>query len=127
MGRERARGLGLEGAVPTNSTKRSMASAVPKRCNRIMGAEREATLADVDDLTRREGGRRGEAAVRTPTDGLVSALTRHATSRAGDPCPHDHVHAPTMVGRLATHVRHRRTRRPKPRGFIGLGDHEEVG
>ena len=63
-----------------------------------------------------------------PTGGLIYAHTRHATSRAGDPCPHDHVllanllemkderggwkaadtalwreqlHAATMVGRLA--------------------------
>ncbi len=27
----------------------------------------------------------------SPTGGLVYAVTRHATSRAGDPCPHDHV------------------------------------
>jgi conjugative relaxase-like TrwC/TraI family protein len=96
--------------------------------HRIMDAERAATLAYLDDLTRRIGGRRGEAAVRAPTGGLVYAVTRHATSRSGDPCPHDHVllanvvrmddakggwkgadtalwrehvHAATMVGRLA--------------------------
>jgi conjugative relaxase-like TrwC/TraI family protein len=66
--------------------------------------------------------------VRMPTEGLIYAVTRHATSRASDPCPHDHVllanvvrmddakggwkaadtalwrehlHAATMVGRLA--------------------------
>ncbi len=65
---------------------------------------------------------------RRPTGGLIYAHTRHATSRAGDPCPHDHVllanlvemkdeqggwkaadtalwrehlHAATMVGRVA--------------------------
>lgn len=59
--------------------------------HRIMDAERAATLAYLDDLTARNGGRRGEAARRTPTEGLVYAVTRHATSRAGDPCPHDHV------------------------------------
>ena len=96
--------------------------------HRIMDAERDATLAYLDDLTARVGGRRGVAATRTPTDGLIYAVTRHATSRAGDPCPHDHVlvanlvemlddrggwkaadtalwrehlHAATMVGRLA--------------------------
>ncbi len=97
--------------------------------HRIMDAERDATLAYLDDLTRRLGGRRGEAAVRTPTEGLIYATARHATSRAGDPGPHDHVllanlvrmsddkggwkaavtnlwtehlHAATMVGRMAS-------------------------
>ncbi len=96
--------------------------------HRIMDAERDATLAYLDDLTRRVGGRRGSVAARTPTDGLLYATARHATSRAGDPAPHDHVlvanvlrmnderggwkaadtalwrehlHAATMVGRLA--------------------------
>jgi len=70
-----------------------------------------------------------KAAVRTPTEGLIYATARHATSRAGDPGPHDHVllanllrmnddkggwkaavtalwtehlHAATMVGRMAS-------------------------
>jgi conjugative relaxase-like TrwC/TraI family protein len=94
----------------------------------IMDAERHATLAYLDDLTARRGGRRGRARTPTPTEGLTYAVTRHATSRAGDPGPHDHVlvanlvrmddarggwkaadtalwrehlHAATMVGRLA--------------------------
>src|SRR5271155_1765324 len=77
---------------------------------------------------RRRGGRRGEAAIAPGTGGLIYAHPRHATSRAGDPCPHDHVllanlvemadqrggwkaadtalwrehlHAATMVGRVA--------------------------
>ena len=97
--------------------------------HQIMDAERDATLAYLDDLTQRMGGRRGRAAVRTPTEGLIYATTRHATSRAGDPGPHDHVllanlvrmdddkggwkaadtalwrehlHAATMVGRMAS-------------------------
>src|SRR5947209_7614287 len=37
------------------------------------------------------GGRRGRAATASPTEGLIYATTRHATSRAGDPSPHDHV------------------------------------
>src|ERR1700686_774856 len=37
------------------------------------------------------GGRRGRLQTRGPTHGLVWAPTRHATSRAGDPEPHDHV------------------------------------
>src|SRR6516165_10854386 len=94
----------------------------------IMDAERDATLDYLDQVTRQVGGRRGRAATATETGGLIYAHTRHATSRAGDPCPHDHVllanvvkmrdqtggwkagdtalwrehlHAATMVGRVA--------------------------
>jgi hypothetical protein len=93
-----------------------------------MDAERDATLDYLDQVTRQVGGRRGRYATATATSGLVFAHTRHATSRAGDPCPHDHVllanvvqmldgrggwkaadtalwreqlHAATMVGRVA--------------------------
>ena len=45
----------------------------------IMDAERAATLIYLDDLTCRIGGRRGRAAERTSTDGLIYATTRHAT------------------------------------------------
>jgi len=96
--------------------------------HRILDAERDATMAYLDRVTRQMGGRRGEAAKATETGGLIYAHTRHATSRAGDPCPHDHIllanvvemkddqggwkaagtalwrehlHAATMVGRLA--------------------------
>lgn len=95
----------------------------------IMDAERDATLGYLDRVTRQMGGRRGRAAAASPTGGLIYAHTRHATSRAGDPCPHDHVllanlvemgddrggwkaadttlwrehlHAATMVGRVAS-------------------------
>ena len=57
----------------------------------ILDAERDATLAYLDRVTRQMGGRRGRAATVTATAGLVYAHTRHATSRAGDPCPHDHL------------------------------------
>jgi conjugative relaxase-like TrwC/TraI family protein len=57
----------------------------------IMDAERDATLAYLDHVTRSTGGRRGRGGTATATGGLVYAHTRHATSRAGDPCPHDHV------------------------------------
>ncbi|MGH9280690.1 MAG: MobF family relaxase, partial [Acidimicrobiales bacterium] len=63
----------------------------------ILDAERDATLAYLDGLTRLRGGRRGTAAVATPTEGLVYAVTRHATSRAGDPAPHDHVLIANLV------------------------------
>jgi conjugative relaxase-like TrwC/TraI family protein len=66
----------------------------------IMDAERDATLGYLDEVTRRRGGRRGEAAVATPTSGLVYSVTRHATSRAGDPCPHDHVLLANLVEML---------------------------
>ena len=59
--------------------------------HRILDAERVATMAYFDDLVRERGGRRGSASVATPTAGLTYAVTRHATSRAGDPSPHDHV------------------------------------
>ncbi len=59
--------------------------------HRILDAERDGAVAYLEALTRDRGGRRGRAAVPTPTTGLVYATTRHATSRAGDPCLHDHV------------------------------------
>ncbi len=95
----------------------------------IIDAERDATLRYLDDVTKERGGRRGVAAVPTATTGLVYAHARHATTRAGDPGPHDHVlianviemldqkggtkapdttlwrehlHAATMVGRVAS-------------------------
>ncbi len=57
----------------------------------IMDAERDATLGYLDQVTQVRGGRRGRSAETTPTGGLLYASTRHATSRAGDPAPHDHV------------------------------------
>ena len=63
----------------------------------ILDAERDATLAYLDGWFRHRGGRRGRAQVRTPTDGLTWATTRHATSRAGDPLPHDHVLVANVV------------------------------
>jgi conjugative relaxase-like TrwC/TraI family protein len=116
--------------------------------HRIMDAERDATLAYLDDLTQRMGGRRGSAARRSATHGLLYATTRHATSRAGDPCPHDHVlvanlvlmadeaggwkaadtalwrehlHAATMVGRLAA------ARKAVELGYAIVPDHGPSG
>jgi conjugative relaxase-like TrwC/TraI family protein len=66
----------------------------------IMDAERDATLAYLDRVTHQMGGRRGRAQVVTATGGLVFAHTRHATSRAGDPCPHDHVLLANLVEML---------------------------
>src|SRR5207249_5218619 len=59
--------------------------------HRILDAERDATLAYLEGVTCQRGGRRGRLRFKTPTSGLVYAHTRHGTSRAGDPCPHDHV------------------------------------
>lgn len=68
--------------------------------HQIMDAERDATLAYLDRVTRQMGGRRSRAQVVTATGGLVYAHTRHATSRAGDPCPHDHVLVANVVEML---------------------------
>ena len=57
----------------------------------ILDAETAATLEYLDQVTREQGGRRGRAQLRTPTGGLTWAVSRHATTRAGDPQPHDHV------------------------------------
>ena len=66
----------------------------------ILDAETDATLGFLDDWVRGSGGRRGRAQLRTPTEGLVYARTRHATSRAGDPEPHDHVLVANLVEML---------------------------
>jgi len=63
----------------------------------ILDVERDATLAYLDGWFRQRGGRRGRAQTRTPTNGLTWAVTRHATSRAGDPAPHDHVLVANVV------------------------------
>jgi conjugative relaxase-like TrwC/TraI family protein len=57
----------------------------------ILDAETDATLAFLDQWFVRQGGRRGKSQRRTHTSGLLWARTRHLTSRAGDPAPHDHV------------------------------------
>ncbi len=69
----------------------------------ILDAERDATMAYLDALTEGAGGRRGRQAAVSRTSGLVYASTRHATSRAGDPCPHDHVLIANAVEMLDDH------------------------
>jgi conjugative relaxase-like TrwC/TraI family protein len=66
----------------------------------IMDAERDATLSYLDKVTKTVGGRRGRASIPTSTGGVIYAHTRHATSRAGDPCPHDHVLVANVVDML---------------------------
>lgn len=68
--------------------------------HRILDAERDGTLGYLEQLTRQRGGRRGRAATPTSTSGLLYAVTRHATSRAADPCPHDHVLIANVVEML---------------------------
>jgi conjugative relaxase-like TrwC/TraI family protein len=114
----------------------------------IMDAERDATLAYLDGLTRWAGGRRGRSRTPAATSGLIYAHTRHATSRAGDPCPHDHVllanvvemldrkggykapdttlwrehlHAATVVGRMAS------ARKAVELGYALEADHGRSG
>ena len=57
----------------------------------ILDAETAGTLEYLDQVTTEQGGRRGRAQVRTGTGGLTWAVSRHATTRSGDPQPHDHV------------------------------------
>ncbi|HET6835354.1 MAG TPA: MobF family relaxase [Acidimicrobiales bacterium] len=57
----------------------------------ILDAETAGTMDYLDAWMQARGGRRGRATVTTPTTGLVYAVTRHATSRLGDPALHDHV------------------------------------
>jgi hypothetical protein len=42
-------------------------------------------------------GRGARAQIRTAPGGVIYAVTRHATSRAGDPSPHDHVMVANIV------------------------------
>src|SRR3546814_14224983 len=68
----------------------------------IVDAETTATMDWLDGWYKQRGGRRGRAQVRTATSGLTYAVTRHATSRAGDPSPHDHVLVANLVEMLDT-------------------------
>jgi conjugative relaxase-like TrwC/TraI family protein len=66
----------------------------------IIDVETAATMAWLDDWFQVRGGRRGRVQARTATAGLTYAVTRHATSRAGDPAPHDHVLVANVVEML---------------------------
>jgi conjugative relaxase-like TrwC/TraI family protein len=63
----------------------------------ILDAERDATMGYLDKVVQAQGGRRGRAQLRTPTEGLTWAVSRHATTRAGDPQVHDHVLVANLV------------------------------
>jgi conjugative relaxase-like TrwC/TraI family protein len=66
----------------------------------ILDVETAATVDWLDGWFQDRGGRRGRVQQRTPTGGLTYAVTRHATSRAGDPSPHDHVLVANVVEML---------------------------
>jgi conjugative relaxase-like TrwC/TraI family protein len=66
----------------------------------ILDVETGATLGWLDAWFQDRGGRRGRVQARTATSGLTYAVTRHATSRAGDPSPHDHVLVANVVEML---------------------------
>jgi hypothetical protein len=53
----------------------------------IMDAERDATLADLDRVTRQMGGRRGRAATASQTGGLIYAHTRQLSSSSRSTSP----------------------------------------
>lgn len=59
--------------------------------HRILDVQTAATMAWLESAMQHRGGRRGRSAVVTPTGGLLYAVTRHGTSRAGDPEAHDHI------------------------------------
>jgi len=66
----------------------------------ILDVETTATMDWLDGWFAERGGRRGRVQERTATGGLAYAVTRHATSRAGDPSPHDHVLVANVVEML---------------------------
>ncbi len=66
----------------------------------ILDAETAGTMDWLDGWFQTRGGRRGRDQTRTATGGLTYAVTRHATSRAGDPSPHDHVLVANVVEML---------------------------
>jgi conjugative relaxase-like TrwC/TraI family protein len=57
----------------------------------LCDTETTATMDWLEGWFQARGGSRGRTQVRTQTAGFVYAVTRHATSRDGDPHPHDHV------------------------------------
>jgi conjugative relaxase-like TrwC/TraI family protein len=75
----------------------------------ILDVETAATKDWLDGWFQDRGGRRGRVQQRTATAGLTYAVTRHGTSRAGDPAPHDHVLVANLVEML-----------DGPGGFKGL-------
>jgi conjugative relaxase-like TrwC/TraI family protein len=74
----------------------------PEDMHQILDAETAATMSYLESWFERQGGRRGRQQQRTATGGLLWAQSRHATSRAGDPAPHDHVLVANLTEMLDT-------------------------
>jgi conjugative relaxase-like TrwC/TraI family protein len=91
---------GVELVVGAHKSLAVLGLFAPDDLRAILDAERDATLAYLDAHVRQAGGRRGKVARFTPTSGLTWAHTRHATSRAGDPAPHDHILIANLVEML---------------------------
>lgn len=68
----------------------------------ILDVETAVTMGWLEDWFQERGGRRSRAQTRAATGGLTYAVTRHATSRAGDPSPHDHVLVANVIEMLDT-------------------------
>jgi conjugative relaxase-like TrwC/TraI family protein len=68
----------------------------------ILDAETSGTMDYLEALMQERGGRRGQSAVVTPTTGLAYVVTRHATTREGDPGPHDHIMIASITEMLDT-------------------------
>ncbi len=66
----------------------------------ILDAENTGMMDNLESWYQARGGRRGRAEVVTPTTGFAYATTRHGTSRAGDPSPHDHNLIANVTGML---------------------------
>lgn len=57
----------------------------------LLDVDTTAVMGWLEGSMQESGGRRGRVSTATPTTGLAYAVTRHGTSRAGDPAVHDHV------------------------------------
>ena len=83
---------GIELVVAAHKSVGAARSGRPGRGHALHFGHRDGGHVGVPGrLDGRPGGRRGRSQTRVPTNGLVWARTRHATSRAGDPEPHDHI------------------------------------
>ncbi len=61
----------------------------------VLDAERDATMAYLDEVVQEQGGRRGRAQMRTPTDGLIMRIQAKPA-----PPPQNQPHAPCHNRRL---------------------------
>ena len=100
-------GAGILGSALTGSSRAGIKSVAvlgvmhrAEEMHSILDAETTATMEWLDGWFQQRGGRRGRGQERTATGGLTYAVTRHATSRASDPWPHDRVLVANVVDRL---------------------------